>query len=101
MDAAVDDLTHLLGDDPGHGVHRLKYHAQTEAKIRNLNPVSGAKQNHHRFANDTAEAKEDCCHDAGERRRDCNVNDGLQPRRAKGQRCLTKSARHIVNGILG
>src|SRR4051794_17358587 len=59
MSAPTHHLAHLLRDNSGHGVDGLKNSAEALGEIRNRNPVSGAEQDHHRFADDPAESEED------------------------------------------
>ena len=64
MDAAAHHLAHLLGDDAGHGMHRLREHGQARREIRNGDAVAGAEQDDHRLANDAAEPEKNGCDDA-------------------------------------
>ena len=66
MNAAAHNLPHFLGDDAGHGVHRLKERAEALGEIRNRDPIPGAEQNHHRLADDAAESKQDGGNNSGQ-----------------------------------
>src|SRR5436190_12872851 len=100
MRAPAHHFAHFLRDDSRHGVDRLKDRAETLAKIRNCDPIPGAKEHDHGFADDTAEPEEDRGDDAGERRRDQDTRDGLEPVRTQRVGGLLETARDVTQGIL-
>ena len=82
MRAAAHDFAHLLRDDSSHRVDRLENRADPLREIRDRDPVSGAKQNDHGFADDAAKTKQDGGHNSRERRGHDDARDSLESVRA-------------------
>src|ERR1700682_4459062 len=79
MRAPAHHFAHFLRDDSGHRVHGLKDRSQALSEIWNRDPVSGAEQDNHGFADDAAKPEEHGGDDARERRRYEDARDGLEP----------------------
>ena len=99
MNAAAHHLAHFLRDDAGHGVDRLEERAETFAEIGNLDAVSRAEQDDHRFADDAAKSEQNRGDDSGERRGHEDAPDGLKAIRAQRVGGFLEAARHIPQRI--
>src|SRR5436190_782331 len=66
MNASANDLSHILRDNAGHGMNGLKECAETFGEIGDCDPVPGAEQHDHGFADDTTEAEQHGGNDTGE-----------------------------------
>ena len=84
---------------PGHGVDRLEKRAEALAEIGNLDAVSRAEQDDHRFANDAAEPEQNRGDNSGKRSRHEHAPDGLQAIRAQRVGGFLEAARHVAQRI--
>ena len=80
-------------------MHRLKKSTEPLGEIGNRDPISGAKQNHHRLANHPAEPKQDCRNNSRERCRHQHARDCLQPIRAQRVGSFFESARNVAERV--
>src|SRR5664279_1581973 len=101
MRTPAHHLPHFLRDDSGHRVDRLKDRAQALGEIWNRDPVSGAEQDDHGFADDASQPKKYRRDDAGQRSRYEHTADRLEPVCAERVGRFLESARDVAQGVFG
>src|SRR5262249_2325064 len=100
VDAATNNLAHFLGNNPRHGVDRLKKGAEPLGKIGNRDPISRTQQHHHRLSDNATKTEQDSRYYSRKRRGNDHAPDGLKSICPERIGSLDKTTRHIAQRVL-
>src|SRR4030095_16741851 len=99
VNAAPNYFAHFLGNNSGHGVHRLEKSAEPLSEIRNCYPVSSTEQDDHRLANYATKPQQNRRYDSGKRRGHEHAHNRLEAIRAERIGSFLEAARHVTKRI--